>query len=54
MAEEQAFPYSHWLAKIHPRFGVPWNMMLVIFAAEIVVGEFLSDLEYILEPRLDC
>lgn len=39
MAEEQAFPYSQWLAKIHPRFEVPWNMMLVIFAAEIVVGE---------------
>lgn len=38
MAEEQAFPYSDWLARIHPHFGVPWNMMLVIFAAEIVVG----------------
>ncbi|KAJ4403433.1 hypothetical protein N0V82_010652 [Gnomoniopsis sp. IMI 355080] len=38
MAEEQAFPYSNWLAKLHPRFGIPWNMMLVLFAAEIVVG----------------
>lgn len=39
MAEEQAFPYSDWLAKLHPRYGVPWNMMLVVFAAEIIVGE---------------
>lgn len=39
MAEEQAFPYSGWLAKLHPKYGVPWNMMLVVFAVEIVVGE---------------
>lgn len=40
MAEEQAFPYSEWLAKLHPRYGVPWNMMLVVFVVEIVVGKY--------------
>lgn len=38
MAEEDAFPYSKWLAKLHPRHGIPWNLMLVVFAVEIVVG----------------
>lgn len=38
MAEEKAFPFSQWLAKIHPTFGIPWNMMLVMFVAEIIVG----------------
>lgn len=38
MAEENAFPYSKWLATLHPRHGIPWNLMLVVFAAEIIVG----------------
>ncbi|KAF3765011.1 amino acid transporter [Cryphonectria parasitica EP155] len=38
MAEDKAFPYSDWLAKLHPKYGVPWNMMLVVFVVEIVVG----------------
>ncbi|ETS80657.1 hypothetical protein PFICI_08186 [Pestalotiopsis fici W106-1] len=38
MAQDRAFPYSEWLAQLHPRFGIPLNMMLLVFAAEIVVG----------------
>ncbi|KAH8667116.1 amino acid permease-domain-containing protein [Xylariales sp. PMI_506] len=38
MAEDKAFPYSEWLARLHPRFGIPFNMMIVIFVAEVIVG----------------
>lgn len=45
MAEEDAFPYSKWLAKLHPKHGIPWNLMLIVFVMEIVVGKKKSPLE---------
>lgn len=42
MAEDKAFPYSEWLATIHPKLKVPFNIMLVFFALEIAVGTTAS------------
>lgn len=43
MAEDKAFPYSEWLAKIHPQYKIPLNMMLVVFVVEIAVGRSKHD-----------
>lgn len=51
MAEEEAFPYSKWLATLHPRAGIPWNLMLVVFVVEIAVG-MITTLSFFFFPLL--